>query len=101
MRFNEYRLSSGINQIVTDRLLSADYPFFLFINYMEPHYGAYHLPGDFEFRYGFDWDKWHLVDQSEYVYKQKKVEAEFQRNFFNLMDSRISYMDHRISASNY
>ncbi len=52
---NEACLSSEINHVVRDWLGTRDTtrPFFLFINYMEPHGGIAFLPGKYDSLYGY------------------------------------------------
>lgn len=101
LRINVSRLSSDINRLVYRQLdqISAE-PFFLFINYMEPHHGLKYLPGKYNRLYGNDWGDWQKMydslDIDEIVHKRKAVsEAEKQIND-NWLDNKMQFMDFHI-----
>jgi len=99
---NVYSLSSEINNIVLHWLSKNEkHPFFLFINYMEPHSGASYLPGSFDSLYGFSREKWHRYSpKPEYLKKivlnKKTITPEQLQIQYDWLDCKLTYLDYQI-----
>ncbi|HEX9654723.1 MAG TPA: sulfatase-like hydrolase/transferase [bacterium] len=102
LRVNEIPVSSEINGVVYDWLdrRPQDSPFFLFINYMEPHDGVEHIPEPFYSMYGFKKSEYDKVfagfDQSQIVHFEGEVTPAQQEMFVKLLARRLYFLDHHI-----
>jgi len=102
LRLNEISLSSEINGIVFDWLKqrNPDVPFFLFINYMEPHDGVEYIPEPFYSMSGFKKSEYDRVmenlDQTKVVHFQQEVTPEQQEMFVKLLARRVYFLDYHI-----
>ncbi|NIR51231.1 sulfatase-like hydrolase/transferase [candidate division KSB1 bacterium] len=102
LKANEICLSSEINNLVFDWLnrRSEKRPFFLFINYMEPHDGIEHIPEPYHSMFGFDEDEYEKLfrdfDQSKVVHFEQKVTPEQFEMFEIAVGRRVYFMDHHI-----
>lgn len=102
LRINEIPISSEINGVVYDWLdrRPKDQPFFLFINYMEPHDGVEYIPEPFYSMYGFkksEYDKiFEGFDQSKIVHFEGEVTPAQQEMFVKLLARRVYFLDHHI-----
>jgi len=101
LRHNELRLSAELNQMV-DRWLdehSAN-PFFLFINYMEPHGGYGHIPQPYDTLFGFRRELHDQLfadfDPVKVVKKEVAVTPAQHRFFDAYTDRKLVYLDHYI-----
>jgi len=101
LRYNEVRLSSELNLMV-DRWLDKhdSTPFFLFINYMEPHGGYGHIPVPYDTLFGFrreTHDELFAGFDPVKVVKKEIAITPGQWQFFNdYTDRKIVYMDQHI-----
>ena len=102
LKENEICLSSEINGIVFDWLQrrEAERPFFLFINYMEPHDGIEHVPEPYDSMFGFSWEEHDRVfegfDQGKVVRFEQEVTPEQFDMFRRMVARRVYFMDHQI-----
>lgn len=106
LRINEVCLAPEINQIVFDWLdrhaSNRERPFFLFINYMEPHGGVGHLPQPFDSRFGFVRNPKlgrRMISDAEIgrvVRFEKEVSPEHKALWNSYIDRKIYFMDHHI-----
>ncbi|NOY60599.1 MAG: sulfatase-like hydrolase/transferase, partial [Calditrichaeota bacterium] len=101
LRLNEYRLSSEINKIAlywVEKNITS--PFFLFINYMEPHEGFSYLPKSYNKLSVADWGKWVAVisetDRDEIIHKRKTITNEQRQALIDWYDCRLAYLDYNI-----
>jgi arylsulfatase A-like enzyme len=89
-----------MNPIINDWLdrNSGDQPFFLFINYMEPHAGVEVLPEPYDSMFGFDLDEHNKVfedlDMRKVVYFEQEVAPE-------QMKSRNIYIYRKLFMMDY
>jgi arylsulfatase A-like enzyme len=101
LRHNELRLSSELNQMV-DRWLDehGGNPFFLFINYMEPHGGYGYIPQPYDTLFGFRRELHDQLfaefDPVKVVKKEVAVTAEQHRFFDAYTDRKLVYLDHHL-----
>jgi arylsulfatase A-like enzyme len=102
LRVNEIPISSEMNGVVYDWLdrRQKDQPFFLFINYMEPHDGVEYIPEPFYSMYGFSKSEHDKVfegfDQSKVVHFEAEVSPAQQEMFVKLLARRLYFLDHHI-----
>lgn len=102
LRVNEIPISPEINGVVYDWLdrRPKEQPFFLFINYMEPHDGVEYIPEPFYSMYGFKKSEYDKVfegfDQSKVVHFEAEVTPAQQEMFVKLLARRIYFLDHHI-----
>ncbi|MFQ5636725.1 MAG: sulfatase [bacterium] len=102
LRTNEICLSSEINGIAFDWLeqRTPKEPFFLFINYMEPHDGVEYIPEPYHSLFGFDQAEYERVfsgfQQSKVVHFEQEVTPEQFEMVNRLLARRIYFMDHHI-----
>jgi len=101
LRHNELRLSSELNQMV-DLWLDehGGNPFFLFINYMEPHGGYGHIPQPYDTLFGFRRELNDVLfagfDPVKVVKKEIAVTPEQHRFFDAYTDRKVVYLDHHL-----
>ncbi len=99
LRHNELRLSSELNPLIARWLdKHATNPFFLFINYMEPHGGYGHIPQPYDSLFGFRRELNDVLfadfDPVKVVKKEVAVTPE-QHHFFDAYtDRKVVYLDH-------
>ncbi len=101
LRHNEIRLSSELNLFIRRWLdKHAGDPFFLFVNYMEPHGGYNHIPQPYDTLFGFRRETHDEVFAGFDPVKVMRKEAAItpaQRQFYDAYtDRKIVYMDHHI-----
>jgi len=101
-QLNFYKLSSEINTYTLNWLNRYNNdPFFLFINYMEPHKGANYLPDGYDKLYGFSWERWdrETVSQKEMekiIRFERDVSPEHLQAEYDWMDCKVHYLDHYV-----
>lgn len=106
LRINDLSLASEINPIVVEKVIlswvkkhHAD-PFFLFVNYMEPHGGINHIPQPYDSLFGFRRDLHDKIfegfDQAKIVRKEKTVTEEQKAFHDAYTDRKIAFMDHHL-----
>lgn len=102
LRPNDVRLSSDLDPMAYQWLdkHSKD-PFFLFINYMEPHGGIGHIPMPYDSLFGFDrvaHDKLFAgFDPVKVVRKEVAVTPEQRRFFDEYTDRKVVFLDYQIA----
>ncbi len=102
LRVNEIPIASEINGVVYDWLdrRPKDQPFFLFINYMEPHDGVEYIREPYYSMYGFEKSEYDKVfegfDQSKIVHFEGEVTPVQQEMFVKLLARRVYFLDHHI-----
>ncbi len=101
---NEVALSSEINPVVEDWLTGHDKerPFFLFINYMEPHGGIAFIPEPYDSMYGFDRDRqpdiFQDFDADRVIHFRDEVTAEQREFWTSYVQRKLTFMDHNLDA---
>ncbi len=101
LRINVYSLSSELNKVVFQWLeKNRDEPFFLFLNYMEPHHGGKYIPGEAGGRFGVDWGLWNdmykSLDLEAIVHKKKKISEHAYQLNRDWLDTKMVYLDENI-----
>ena len=97
-----YKLSSEINDLAIHWLgKKIDPPFFLFLNYMEPHRGYGYLPDNYDSLYGYSWKSWKKhaptsEDIFDIVNLKKEVSPEQYRIQHDWTQCKIAFMDRQI-----
>jgi len=100
LRKTQYRLADEINKIVDNWLDRQQEPFFLFINYMEPHM-PYLPPAPYDTMYpGKDdslagWTPWNQMSHAVLSQQRKLTERE-HRHLVSQYDGEITFMDSQI-----
>jgi arylsulfatase A-like enzyme len=102
LRLNEIPLSSEVNGIVFDWLerRNPDVPFFLFINYMEPHDGVEYIPEPFYSMYDFKKSEYDRLlknlDHTKVVHFQQEVAPAQRDMMVKLLARRLYFLDYHI-----
>ena len=101
-RYNNYKLSSDINETALSWIKgNSAQPFFLFLNYGEPHYGVFNLPKSYDSLYGFNWSKWKKYsatdeDIKDIVLNKKSITPEQLQIQYDWLDCKMTYLDYQI-----
>jgi arylsulfatase A-like enzyme len=104
LKANEICLSSELNGLVFDWLegQSAERPFFLFMNYMEPHDGIEHIPEPYNSMYDYDQSEFDRLfdgfDQAKVVRFEKEVSTEQMQIIEKVVARRVNLMDDNIGG---
>ncbi len=99
---NEVCLASEINPIVYNWLEKRDptRPFFLFINYMEPHGGIAFVPEPYDSMYGFDREIQPEVfkdfDADEIIHFNGSVKEKHRAFWNGYVQRKIAFMDYHL-----
>jgi len=97
---NEVALASEINPIAEAWLdnVRKDQPFFLFVNYMEPHGGISFIPAPYDSMYGFNRDRQKEVfkdfDADRIIHFRDHVKPEERAFWTSYVERKITFMDH-------
>lgn len=103
LRINGPCLSSEINLIAFDwlRRRAGSEPLFLFINYMEPHFGGVvNLPEPYDSMFGYSSKKFKKVmadlDEQKVIHFQAQVTPKQKEMYNAQLDRKMYYMDYHI-----
>lgn len=94
LRINRFYVSSEINNVLFHWLdKNNSYPMFLFLNYMDAHYGTFYLPGKFSDLYNFSWNKMEKMKKEEIVRGMEEVNKSLQQIHYDWLDCRMRFLD--------
>jgi len=102
LRLNEVCLSSELNALAFDWLdrRPQEEPFFLFMNYMEPHDGIEHIPEPYNSMFGYSRAEYERVfdglEQAKVVRFEQEVTPEQLEMSQRTVARRVAFMDHNI-----
>jgi len=99
---NEVALSSEINPIAEKWLdnVKKDHPFFLFVNYMEPHGGIAFIPAPYDSMYGFNRERQKEVfkdfDSDRIIHFRDHVKPEERGFWTSYVERKVTFMDFKL-----
>ncbi len=102
-RINVYQLAPSVNKTAIRWVEENETnPFFLFLNYMEPHTGGKYFPGKYDDYFGIDWGDWtrmyNSLDVEAIVYKEKSLTDQQKQVNKDWLDNKMLFLDNHVGV---